>query len=183
MRNSLNVKTLIFISVLNMFVKPFLEIFKILTEQSKLNNFLVIHFGDSWYVPEPDEVWMVSDWSAEYNEDSTVVSEEFDNTISSPAVDSFVNELLYPPKKHKPFQCVKCGAAYTMRKNLHTHLKNECGKEATLQCPLCPMKTKRKGNLKRHLLFVHSQMWLVMSIFINLAVDMCYSFTCDFCAS
>ncbi|KAJ4427502.1 hypothetical protein ANN_25150 [Periplaneta americana] len=62
-----------------------------------------------------------------------------------------------PPsgQKIRDFPCHGCGRSYRWLKHLIAHQRRECGQEPQLQCPVCPMKTKRKENLKRHVLQVH----------------------------
>ncbi|KDR21812.1 Longitudinals lacking protein, isoform G [Zootermopsis nevadensis] len=47
--------------------------------------------------------------------------------------------------------CKKCGRSYAWEYTLKRHIRLECGKEATLQCPLCPRRTKHKHSLLRHI--------------------------------
>ncbi|KAK7573646.1 hypothetical protein V9T40_010837 [Parthenolecanium corni] len=46
------------------------------------------------------------------------------------------------------YSCPRCHNSYRWKKNLTRHLKLECGKEPTLQCPLCPLRTKHKSSLR-----------------------------------
>jgi len=57
--------------------------------------------------------------------------------------------------KMRDFPCHSCGRSYRWLKHLIAHQRWECGREPHLQCPICPMRTKRKENLKRHILNVH----------------------------
>lgn len=111
------------------------------------------------FVAGPDEVWMVTSWPSELSEEHSVGCSGGGGNVIVPAAGGSVmlmNQILRQPHV-KPFKCDVCGASYSMQKNLLSHKKKECGREANLQCPLCPMKTKRKGNLKRHILFVHTK--------------------------
>ncbi|XP_039285463.1 zinc finger protein 814-like [Nilaparvata lugens] len=57
------------------------------------------------------------------------------------------NVVLFDEKYSKPsenFKCQNCGKEYRYKGNLKFHLKNECGKEPSLQCPHCPHRTKQK---------------------------------------
>lgn len=49
------------------------------------------------------------------------------------------------------FNCEQCGRSYACEYTLRRHIRLECGKEATLQCPLCPRRTKHKHSLLRHI--------------------------------
>jgi uncharacterized Zn-finger protein len=112
----------------------------------------------TYFVSGPDGVWMVTNWTSELSEELYVGCSDRDGNIVPSARDSvmLMNQILRQPHD-KPFKCDVCGASYSMQKNLQSHKKRECCREANLQCPLCPMKTKRKGNLKRHILFVHTK--------------------------
>ncbi|KAJ4427501.1 hypothetical protein ANN_25149, partial [Periplaneta americana] len=105
----------------------------------------------------PDEIWMVTDWPSEFREGNGS-NPDGGATVTPPVgvSDLLVNKILHHPQL-KPYQCDMCGASYSMQKNLVSHQRKECGREASIKCPLCPMKTKRKGNLKRHMLFVHAK--------------------------
>ena len=48
-------------------------------------------------------------------------------------------------------QCGSCGRQYQWRESLLRHQRVECGKEASLQCPVCPTRTKHKHSLQRHI--------------------------------
>ena len=63
-------------------------------------------------------------------------------------------------KNVKPFQCENCGRSYQRPKHLRAHKLRECGIEPQLKCPFCPMKTKRKENLKRHIGLIHPNNFL-----------------------
>lgn len=112
------------------------------------------------FVTGPDEVWMVTNWTSEFRAGRPLECSGGGRNIAIPSAlggDMLVNHILQQPNA-KPYQCKTCGASYSMQKNLLSHMRKECGREAHLQCPLCPMKTKRKGNLKRHMLFVHTKL-------------------------
>lgn len=55
-----------------------------------------------------------------------------------------------------PFVCEKCNKEYRYRSSLRSHVTYECGKAPKFQCHICPYKTKKKGNLKIHVLGQHS---------------------------
>uniref|UniRef100_A0A8D9DPJ0 Longitudinals lacking protein, isoform G n=1 Tax=Cacopsylla melanoneura TaxID=428564 RepID=A0A8D9DPJ0_9HEMI len=54
------------------------------------------------------------------------------------------------------FPCNRCGRTYRYKRNLQQHEKNECGREPSHQCPVCPYRTKQKGTLKIHFNIKHS---------------------------
>jgi hypothetical protein len=60
-------------------------------------------------------------------------------------------------QKMRDFPCHGCGRSYRWLKHLIAHQRRECGQEPQQQCPVCPMRTKRKENLKRHVLQVHPE--------------------------
>jgi hypothetical protein len=60
-------------------------------------------------------------------------------------------------QKTRDFPCHGCGRSYRWLKHLTAHQRRECGQEPRLQCPVCTMRTKRKENLKRHVLQVHPE--------------------------
>jgi hypothetical protein len=55
------------------------------------------------------------------------------------------------------FECPGCGRMYRWKQSMVAHYRNECGKEPQFCCPLCPYKSKQKGNLKSHVRFWHPQ--------------------------
>ncbi|KAG8308261.1 hypothetical protein J6590_002350 [Homalodisca vitripennis] len=60
---------------------------------------------------------------------------------------------LTAPVKHS---CDRCGRCYSLVGNLRSHQARECGKEPTLLCRICPYRTHRSNNLKRHYATRHS---------------------------
>ena len=52
--------------------------------------------------------------------------------------------------------CEQCGRSYSCEYTLKRHLRLECGKEATLQCPVCSRRTKHKHSLLRHINKFHA---------------------------
>lgn len=59
------------------------------------------------------------------------------------------------PEGLESFVCNICKKTYKYISTLKTHQKFECNMEPKFQCPVCPFKTKRKGNLNSHLSFKH----------------------------
>nr|CAH7727051.1 unnamed protein product [Callosobruchus chinensis] len=62
-------------------------------------------------------------------------------------------DRILSPEEDK-IMCPKCGKKYP-RLQLLTHVQFECGKQAVLQCPLCPRKCKRDDILQSHLRNIH----------------------------
>ncbi|XP_039284616.1 longitudinals lacking protein, isoforms A/B/D/L isoform X2 [Nilaparvata lugens] len=62
------------------------------------------------------------------------------------------------PESHVSPQCDK---KYRYKQGMDFHLKNECGKEPSFQCPHCPHRAKRMANIKRHIASIHkiSRSW------------------------
>lgn len=58
------------------------------------------------------------------------------------------------------FKCVNCGRNYLHRRNLWRHLKLECGKEPTFQCPYCPKIMKQKVHMHSHIVMRHDKCFL-----------------------
>lgn len=65
------------------------------------------------------------------------------------------------------YKC-NCGRSYRHLSTLGNHLKFECGKRPQFVCPHCPYSAKQKGNLKRHVLGMHSQFILAPPSSIHL---------------
>ncbi|KAJ9596782.1 hypothetical protein L9F63_012163, partial [Diploptera punctata] len=74
----------------------------------------------------PEEVWLVSDWSSDLSEENTMVRGEDDKKVTPEVVDSFMSQLVTQPQTRKPYECFKCGASYSMKKNLQSHMSKEC---------------------------------------------------------
>ncbi|KAK3915456.1 Longitudinals lacking protein, isoforms F/I/K/T [Frankliniella fusca] len=55
------------------------------------------------------------------------------------------------------YRCLKCGKEYRWKQSLMLHLRQECGKEPQFQCPYCQHRSKRRGNLKGHVLRSHPE--------------------------
>lgn len=48
------------------------------------------------------------------------------------------------------FSCKSCGKTYKYKQSLSLHKRVYCGKEPTMQCPLCPKKCYRKRDFQAH---------------------------------
>ncbi|RZF39440.1 hypothetical protein LSTR_LSTR000961 [Laodelphax striatellus] len=66
--------------------------------------------------------------------------------------------MLFGEECYKPsetFKCQKCGKMYRYKGNLQAHLKFECGKKPSLQCPHCSYRAKQRSNFKGHIALRH----------------------------
>lgn len=70
----------------------------------------------------------------------------------------------FPALPVQLLNCEQCGRSYACEYTLKRHIRLECGKEATLQCPLCPRRTKHKHSLLRHINKFHpgAHIWHVI---------------------
>lgn len=66
-----------------------------------------------------------------------------------------MTEVIDQADGSKMYKCIECSRIYKHRGTLNHHLRYECGKNAQFHCRFCPYKAKQKGNLKRHMLFLH----------------------------
>lgn len=55
------------------------------------------------------------------------------------------------------YSCSGCGKVYRWKCNLTTHERLECGKEPCFKCPVCPHRSKFRGNLYKHVLSKHPE--------------------------
>ena len=55
------------------------------------------------------------------------------------------------------FTCKTCGKIYRWKRTLQYHIRFECGKEPKFQCPYCPLRSKRKGNITAHIKYLHQK--------------------------
>lgn len=53
------------------------------------------------------------------------------------------------------FACPNCGLVYSLKRNLQRHLRLECGQEPRYPCPVCAFRSKRRNNLRSHMLNRH----------------------------
>ncbi|KAJ8894858.1 hypothetical protein PR048_000165, partial [Dryococelus australis] len=53
------------------------------------------------------------------------------------------------------FPCEGCGKQYRWKRTLLRHKMYECHKEYSFQCPYCPLRSKRKWNVNKHVRAVH----------------------------
>lgn len=51
-----------------------------------------------------------------------------------------------------------CGKSYKLSSSLHNH-RLVCGKPKQFSCPYCCHKAKYKGNLKKHVATLHTDMF------------------------
>ncbi|XP_052122599.1 longitudinals lacking protein isoform X8 [Frankliniella occidentalis] len=91
------------------------------------------HMGDQ----SADEVFMAAQEAVGANRDAQ-------DPLSSPG--------LQQQQQQHQHQCDSCGRQYQWRESLLRHRRVECGKTASLQCPVCPTRTKHKHSLQRHLM-------------------------------
>uniref|UniRef100_A0A6M2DUY3 Putative longitudinals lacking protein isoform a/b/d/l-like isoform x3 n=1 Tax=Xenopsylla cheopis TaxID=163159 RepID=A0A6M2DUY3_XENCH len=55
------------------------------------------------------------------------------------------------------YWCEKCGRIYSNRNNLQRHCRYECGTDhSAFKCPYCPHSSRRKDNLKTHIVKKHN---------------------------
>ncbi|XP_075225206.1 zinc finger Y-chromosomal protein 2-like [Lycorma delicatula] len=55
-------------------------------------------------------------------------------------------------------ECHQCGRVYIWRNNLNRHLRMECGKTPSFQCPYCNYQATQKSNLFRHIKNRHCEL-------------------------
>lgn len=86
-----------------------------------------------------------------------------------PAAKTFSKSSLYAIKNgcYGPFYCPRCNNHYMWKKNLMRHMKLECGKEPSFQCPICPLRTKHKSSLLGHVRnkhFINLNAWRLIRL-------------------
>lgn len=61
----------------------------------------------------------------------------------------------------KSWSCHRCGKRYMWRDSLKKHLRVECGKDPTFECPICGRKFKHKHRWQSHARLIHYlNIWL-----------------------
>lgn len=65
----------------------------------------------------------------------------------------------------RPFTCEKCGLNFRRRAIYTSHLK--CHDEKKIQCPMCPKKFYRAGEMKSHMNSIHERMYLYLCRICN----------------
>lgn len=65
------------------------------------------------------------------------------------------------------YPCNQCGKVYKHKESLWTHKNYECNKEPTFKCPRCPLITKRKYNLKKHVRYSHGEDIIILNWMVN----------------
>lgn len=66
------------------------------------------------------------------------------------------------------YRCETCSRVYSHHQSLRNHQKFECGKTAQFACPYCRYRCKRKGNMKAHIVHIHTQavfLFVLLSLF------------------
>jgi uncharacterized Zn-finger protein len=119
----------------------------------------------------------------------------FDRHVLPSYSSSFVSSLTSPSDKSSAMvhrqvgdiptlpihflNCEQCGRSYACEYTLKRHIRLECGKEATLQCPLCPRRTKHKHSLLRHINKFHpgAHIWFFFHFLIFTPEVYIYTFT------
>ena len=89
---------------------------------------------------------------------------------------SYSKSSLYAIKNgcYGPFYCPRCNNHYMWKKNLLRHMKLECGKEPSFQCPICPLKTKHKSSLIGHVRnkhFIDLKVWKTYVLFTTRQIE------------
>ncbi|XP_011882476.1 PREDICTED: B-cell CLL/lymphoma 6 member B protein-like [Vollenhovia emeryi] len=51
------------------------------------------------------------------------------------------------------FPCLNpnCGSVFTLKRNLQTHIRYQCGREPKYKCPYCDYVVKYKSNIRAHI--------------------------------
>jgi len=67
---------------------------------------------------------------------------------------------LFSASSLKSWSCYRCGKRYMWRDSLKKHLRIECGKDPTFECPICGRKFKHKHRWQSHARLIHYiNMW------------------------
>ncbi|XP_014482706.1 PREDICTED: longitudinals lacking protein, isoforms F/I/K/T-like [Dinoponera quadriceps] len=56
------------------------------------------------------------------------------------------------PSSSARYNCESCGKPYRTRASLNYHRSVECKKDPKFGCPFCAYKSRRRSNLRRHML-------------------------------
>ncbi|KAG8308331.1 hypothetical protein J6590_002420 [Homalodisca vitripennis] len=75
--------------------------------------------------------------------------------------------------------CSQCGRRYRSKTAMMLHLRVECGKSPQLHCSVCQRLFYHRGNLRRHMLTVHSGLCSTWSV--HDLVSSVSTFTCPTC--
>nr|CAD7193552.1 unnamed protein product [Timema douglasi] len=74
----------------------------------------------------------------------------YSNTLKKLLISENKTQTLPSSEGPGVFTCKNCGKSYRWKRTLKQHMKDECGKEPKFQCPYCPLRSKRKGNISAH---------------------------------
>lgn len=71
----------------------------------------------------------------------------------------------------KSWSCYQCGKRYMWRDSLMKHLRVECGKDPSYECPICGRKFKHKHRWQSHARLIHYiNIWVTNS---RETIDIC----------
>lgn len=91
------------------------------------------------------------------------VTRAFDVAIEKSTSNEQFNDChsLFPASCLKSWSCYRCGKRYIWRDSLKKHLRVECGKDPTFECPICGRKFKHKHRWQSHARLIHYiNIWL-----------------------
>lgn len=72
-----------------------------------------------------------------------------------------ISGFFFPATSKKLWLCFQCGKRYMWKDSLKKHLRVECGKEPTYECPICGRKFKHKHRWQSHARLIHYlDIWL-----------------------
>lgn len=66
-----------------------------------------------------------------------------------------ISRFFFPATSKKLWLCFQCGKRYMWKDSLKKHLRVECGKEPTYECPICGRKFKHKHRWQSHARLIH----------------------------
>lgn len=69
-------------------------------------------------------------------------------------IDLIITDALFSASI-KSWSCYRCGKRYMWRDSLKKHLRVECGKDPTFECPICGRKFKHKHRWQSHARLIH----------------------------